>query len=192
MSEDTQNSEQTISTKIARLAEECGWNQEEFARKAGLNRQTIRQILQEGDRSLRNSTISSCAQALGLAVNDLRTLPLDRLITRIRQPKPDADENRPKSLLEQATQPELIAWIDRNTDRATEMSQEEMEELLSHQRDSGGPLANPGVEHFVIAIERKRRVIEQIHTIFGTEYIDLVESFIQLVYEKVAPYEDRR
>ena len=43
-----------LSAKIARLIEERGWNQEEFARTAGLNRQTVRHILQPGgNRRLR-------------------------------------------------------------------------------------------------------------------------------------------
>ena len=34
-----------LAVKIARLVEEHGWNQEDFARNTGLNRQTVRQIL---------------------------------------------------------------------------------------------------------------------------------------------------
>jgi transcriptional regulator with XRE-family HTH domain len=73
-----------LAAKIARLVEEKGWNQEDFARSTRLNRQTIRQILQPtGDRSLRNSTVHRCADALGLSVLELRTLPLDRLLARV-------------------------------------------------------------------------------------------------------------
>jgi len=54
-----------LSGKIARLVEERGWNQEDFARSTQLNRQTIRQILsQNGQRRLRNATVSACAKAL--------------------------------------------------------------------------------------------------------------------------------
>ncbi len=49
--------------KIARLVEERGWNQEEFAGITRLNRHTVRQILLAGDRRLRNATISACARA---------------------------------------------------------------------------------------------------------------------------------
>ena len=62
-----------LAAKIARLVEERGWNQEEFARIARVNRHTARQILLgSADRSLRNSTVLACAAALGLAVSDLR------------------------------------------------------------------------------------------------------------------------
>jgi putative molybdopterin biosynthesis protein len=61
-----------LAARIARLVEERGWNQEEFARIARVNRHTARQILlQTAGRSLRNSTILACARALGLSVEDL-------------------------------------------------------------------------------------------------------------------------
>ena len=45
-----------LANKIARLVEERGWNQEDFARISKLNRHTIRQILQGGPkRRLRNA-----------------------------------------------------------------------------------------------------------------------------------------
>ena len=45
-----------------------------------LNRHTVRQILHGGPkRRLRNATVSQCADALGLTVSELRTLPIERL-----------------------------------------------------------------------------------------------------------------
>src|SRR6266487_3710853 len=85
----------SLVAKIARLVEEKGWNQEDFSKISGLNRQTIRQILQpSGDRSLRNSTVQKCARALGLSVNDLRTLPLERLLSRITDRTPINNDDR--------------------------------------------------------------------------------------------------
>src|SRR4051812_37307331 len=56
-----------LASKIARLVMERGWNQEEFARIARLNRHTVRQILVgDGPRRLRNATIGACAHALGV------------------------------------------------------------------------------------------------------------------------------
>lgn len=180
-----------LTAKIARLVEERGWNQEDFARMAGLNRQTVRQILHpDGGRRLRNATVSACARALGLTVNDLRNLPLDRLLARMHgQSAPDDTAHR--RLYEQATQPELRAWIERNPDRAARLSEAELDELLSLQ-GTGGPLTSFGVEHFVEQIERRRRLIERVEVIAGTEYVNLLEQLVDLLYEKVQPYGDRR
>jgi transcriptional regulator with XRE-family HTH domain len=180
-----------LSQKIARLVEERGWNQEDFAREAGLNRQTIRQILQpNGARRLRNATVSACARALGLSVNELRQFPLERLLLRMISPPPADSGDASRRLYEQATQPQLLGWIERNPERARQLTSEEIDELLSLQ-GTGGPLTSIGVEHFVDVIERKRTLIEQVHAVAGTEYLDVLEKLVGLMYEKVQPYGDQ-
>ena len=180
-----------LATKIARLVEERGWNQEEFARIANLNRQTIRQILvPTGDRRLRNATIAACARALNLTVNELRTLPLERLLPRMHGHHPANGDEQMRRLYEQATQPELLAWIERNPERARQLSPDELDELLSLQ-GTGGPLTTIGVDHYVGLIERKRKLMQKVQAVAGTEYIDLLEQLVELMYEKVQPYGDR-
>ena len=41
-------------------------------------------------------------------------------------------------------------------------------------------------------IERKRGLKEKIEAIAGTEYLDLLEQFVQVLYEKIQPYADRK
>src|SRR6516165_11227675 len=100
----TQTGNHDLAAKIARLVEERGWNQSDFARIANLNLQTIRQILvPSGDRRLRDATIGACARALGLTVNELRTLPLERLLGRMHNPRPVAADPARHRLYEEAT-----------------------------------------------------------------------------------------
>jgi transcriptional regulator with XRE-family HTH domain len=180
-----------LAAKIARLVEERGWNPEDFARITQLNRQTVRQILQgNGDRRLRNATIGRCAKALGLTVSELRSLPLERLLPRMNARQPASGDELLHRLYEAATQPELLAWLERNPDRARQLDNEEIDELLSLQ-GTGGPLTSFGVEHFIGLIERKRKLVQQLHAIAGTEYLDLLEQMMGLIYEKVQPYGDR-
>jgi transcriptional regulator with XRE-family HTH domain len=182
-----------LVTKIARLVKERGWNQEDFARHADLNRQTARQILlMLGDRRLRNATISACARALGLTVSELTEVPLDRLLSRMNQTPGESlpDDIGLQRLYEQATQPELRGWMERNSDRAKQLTESEIDELLSLQ-GTGGPLTSLGVEHFVQVIERKRKLIEQVHAIAGTEYLDVLEKLVELMYDKIQPYRNR-
>jgi transcriptional regulator with XRE-family HTH domain len=175
-----------LANKIARLVEEKGWNQEDFARATQLNRHTVRQILQGGPkRRLRNATVGSCADALGLTVSELRTLPLDRLLPRMHG-KPAADEESLKLLYERATLPDLVSWLERNRDRAIEMRADEVQELLEMQAP-GGPLEKLGVENFVELIERRRRLVCRVKEIACTEYLDFLEQFVKLIHEKVKP-----
>lgn len=181
-----------LAVKIARLAEERGWNQEDFVRHSGLNRQTVRDILQPNDdRRLRNATIGACARALGLTVSELRNQPLERLLPRMNLQTPTEADAVLRRLYEQATQPELIAWIERNPERACQLTHEDIDELLSLQ-GTGGPLTAVGVEHFVDIIERKRKLLAKIHAVAGTEYLDLLERFVELLYDKVQPYGERK
>jgi transcriptional regulator with XRE-family HTH domain len=180
-----------LAAKIARLVEERGWNQEEFARIARVNRHTARQILLgSADRTLRNSTILACARALGLSVNDLRSLPLDRLLPLMRDAQPADGEAGLRRLHEQATQPELVAWLERNPDRARRLSADDRNELIALQ-DAAGPLKTFGVEGFIQRLERRRKIVERIHSIAGTEYLDLLEQLVELIHEKVQPSRDR-
>src|SRR5262249_12421976 len=144
-----------LAEKIARLVQERGWNQEEFARIARLNRLTVRHILQEGKRRLHNATVGACAAALGFSVSELRDLPLEALLTRLRTSGAEQHTQARRRLYEQATQPELLAWIERNPERAGQLSPADLDELLSLQ-GTGGPMTAFGVEHFVDLIERKR------------------------------------
>jgi len=170
----------SLAEKIARLAEERGWNQEEFARRTGLNRHTGRKILLAGGpRKLHNATISACAAALGLSVHDLRNLPLDQLLPRVRRGH------------EQATQPELVRWLEDHPDRAAGLRPGEVDELLSLQ-GTGGPLTREGVEHFVDQIERRRKLVEQVEAVAGTEYLELLEQFVAVLFDKVQPYQEKR
>jgi hypothetical protein len=176
-----------LCCKIARLVQERGWNQDAFARLAKLHRLTIRNIFQGGPRRLHNATVSSCARTLGLTVGDLQTLPLDRLLERLNASSAPPDRGR---LFDQATQPELLSWLERNSERAGRLTAQELDELLSLQ-GTGGPLTAFGVAHFVDLIERKRRLMEQVAAVAGTEYLDFLEKFVQLLYEKIQPYRDR-
>jgi transcriptional regulator with XRE-family HTH domain len=175
-----------LANKIARLVEERGWNQETFAQIARLNRHTVHQILHGGPkRRLRNMTVEKCAKGLNLTVNELRNLPLERLLPRMHG-KPAADDESLKLLRERAALPELVAWLERNDTRAAELRPDEVQELLDMQQP-GGPLEKIGVEHCVELLERRRQLVCRVKEIAGTEYFEFLEQFVKLVYEKVKP-----
>jgi transcriptional regulator with XRE-family HTH domain len=179
-----------LAVKIARLVQERGWNQEDFARNTRLNRHTVRQILSSrGHRRLRNATIRACARALSLTVNELRTLPLERLLPRMNEGHPANGVAPLRRLYERASQPELVAWMERNSDRAQQLSDAEVDELLALQ-EVPDALNAVGVEGFVQRLERRRRLLQQVHALAGTEYLDLLEQLVTLLFEKVQPRKD--
>jgi transcriptional regulator with XRE-family HTH domain len=176
-----------LAGKIARLVEERGWNQEDFARIANLNRHTVREIIKNGGgRRLRNATVSQCAAALDLHVNELRDLPLERLLPRMHGKKQPEDEGGLKLLFQRATMPDLLGWLERNSDRAAQLTQCEAEELLGMEGTTGA-LARVGVEHCVEVIERKRRLMRRVAAIAVTDYVDLLEQMVGLIFDKIQP-----
>ncbi len=190
MTEHPPNSPELLASKIARLIKERGWNQEDFARIANLNRQTVHTIMNEGNRKLRNATVSACARALGLPVNDLYNLPVERLLARLNGQFAAGNDAALQLLYEKATQPELLAWIERNQERARQLTPEEIDELLVLQ-GAGGPMTGFGAERFVEMIERKRRLVEQVRAVAATEYVEVLEKLVALMYEKIQPYGNR-
>jgi transcriptional regulator with XRE-family HTH domain len=201
-----------IAHKIARLAQERGWNRNDLARHASLSRNTVSQIMSP-DRSprLRNATVRACAEALGLAVSQLREWSLDQLLDAeakaaqrtfsdsgdqedaspaLADPHPAYTATATSLAYEHATQPELEKWIARNPERARRLSAEEMDELLSLQ-GTGGHLTAHGLEYFLGLMERRRKLHRQLDIVAGTEYIALVEQLLGLLADKVQPYRDR-
>lgn len=174
-----------LTEKIARLVEERGWNLETFARVAGLHRNTLRPVLARTAKKLHNATVRKCADALGVSVHELTEWPVERLLPRVRQGL--AGKIGLERLLEEAGQPELHHWAERNPERAALLSTGEIDELLSLQ-GTGGPLTQFGVEHFVRLIERKRELKRRLEIIAGTEYLDLVEKIVDLIFDKIQPY----
>jgi len=176
----------SLASKIARLVEERGWNQEDFARITKLNRQTVRQILLGQGRKPHNATVQACAKALGLSVSELRTLPLDQLLPRMHGITVRDGEGVLQRLLENAQNADLLAWLERNADRARQLSANDVDELLALQ-EHGSALTAIGVERFIELLERKRELLDRIRILAGTEYLGLLEQLVELLYDKVNP-----
>jgi lambda repressor-like predicted transcriptional regulator len=180
------DSDASLSGRIAALVRERGWCQKEFARRAGLSVQTVREILERScPRRLRNRTIFGCAQALGISVAELRG---DN-----GAHSKDAANGNGRSLLEEdlrydlATQPQVKEWLQNQRTEATQYSREEIGELLSIQ-GTGGPLTVDGLAAARRLVERKRELIQRVHVIAGTEYLGLLESVVSWLFQRIQPY----
>ncbi len=177
-----------LCAKISRLAQELGWNQQTFARLTKLNRLTIAHILGGQPHRLHNATVQACALAFGIGPYELRTESIERLLPKVRPTRSAAEQRR--RLFEQAMQPEVRLWMEQHPDRAAELTAEELDELMSLQ-GVGGPLTPFGVAEFVQRLERRRSLIQKVIAVSGTEYVEMLEAFVQLLFEKVQPYRDR-
>jgi transcriptional regulator with XRE-family HTH domain len=175
-----------LSSKIAALVRERGWSQKEFARRAGLSRQTIREILEQTcRRRLRNRTIFGCARALGMCVS--------QLCQEDCTPGPSVAEEGLMPMLTEdlrydlATQPQVKRWLEERKNEAGKYTQAEVTELLSMQ-GTGGPLTADGLRVALEQLDRKRKLFDRVHVVAGTEYLGLLERLVEWLYERVQPY----
>lgn len=177
-----------IAQKISELVQDKGWNQERFAHETGLNRQTVRKILNREEIKLRNSTLAACANALGLKVHELRDHSIDRLRLRVLNKQtlvPDDDVLN--KVLEHVTQPELHFWIERNPERSRSLTTDEWHELLQMQGEDGA-LRRIGAEHFVQHMERRRELVHKVKEIANEKtFLDTLEQLVDLIHEKIQP-----
>ena len=172
----------TIQNKISSLVEERGWNQEEFARITRLHRHTIRKILLGPAFKLRNATIESCARALGISVHDLHHRPLDLLLHQIRQSNVPELGKHFQRLQDQAYQPDLKSWIERNPERARTLSSKDADELVLFQKS--GNFNTSSLEAFVIRLERKRRLLEKINHLKSSKNLEILEQMVDLMHQQ--------
>ena len=161
-----------LVAKIARLAEENGWDLSAFMRNASLHRATAQQILAGSARRLHETTVRSCADAFGVTPMELRCEPIEKLIEKMRAPKEASEEMQAV----RAAHPAL--------------STEDIEELRA-LKEERGPLTPFALADHARRLERRRRLVNKAATVAETEYVDLLEQFVDLLYEKVQPYADR-
>ncbi len=86
-----------------------------------------------------------------------------------------------------ATQPQVRQWLEDQGTQAARYTQDEIGELLSMQ-GTGGPLTAEGLQAALRLLDRKRRLIERVHVIAGTEHLGLLEGIVDCLFERVQPY----
>src|SRR5205823_11971983 len=98
------------------------------------------------------------------------------------QAPPEGEDNL-KRLYEHARHPEFRGWLDRNTDRARQLTPEEIGELLAFEAE--GAITRLGVERLIEMMERRRELIDRVRLVAGSEYLDLLERFVEVLYDRV-------
>jgi hypothetical protein len=96
-----------------------------------------------------------------------------------------------RRLREEATEPELLAWVEDNPDRARRLSSDEVNEVLDLQA-AGGSATVSDIDQLVERIERRRALVQRVTALAGSQYLDLLEQFVALLFEKVQPHSERR
>lgn len=168
-----------LADKLARLVLEKGWTQQQFAAAAGLNRLTVRRILERRPSWLRGDTVKACATALGFTVDEVTHTPLPTLLARLQTP---ANTSNDEYL--QQRQPQLAEWLAANPKH--DLTADEIAEVASIQ-GVGGQLSEEGVRHFIDRVRRKRVLLRHVEILAGTPYLEMLEELTSLMLAKLTP-----
>jgi transcriptional regulator with XRE-family HTH domain len=158
---------QHVRENLRRLLAQMGWTIDEMARKTGLDRRTIRGIL-EGTIRPQARTLHRLAQGMGVPSNELFLDPAQLLYRHFdRQTNPVVAEVVQEH-------PELFAgWTEGDFDE------------LRSRVGTGGPLTAEGTTAAAVQMNRDRGLHEKLAMLLETSQADLIRSIIEVMHKKV-------
>ena len=158
---------QHVRENLRRLLTQLGWTIEEVARRTGLDRRTIRGIL-EGTIRPQARTLHRLAQGMGVPSNELFLDPAQLLYRHFdRQTNPVVAEVVQEH-------PELfVGWTEGDFDE------------LHSRVGTGGPLTAEGTTAAATEMNRNRGLHEKLALLLESSQADLIRSIVEVMYEKV-------
>jgi transcriptional regulator with XRE-family HTH domain len=152
---------------LRRLMAAHGWTTDQVAAETGLDRRTIKAIL-DGRHKSHPRTIKRLADGLGVTVDEFFVEPSQLLYRQFdRRTNPAVDE-----LL--ASRPGLFA----------DWTSADFEELHSRV-GTGGPLTVEGVQEAVRRMNLHREIHEKLAVLLESSQADVVRGIVDLLYAQV-------
>jgi transcriptional regulator with XRE-family HTH domain len=155
-----------IASNIRRLMAREGLTYEDVVQATGLDERTIRGLMR-GENRPHARTLNKLALGLGVSVDELFGLPSSfdqREFDRATNPVADCVAK---------SHPEVFdGW-----------SPADFDELAS-RFGTGGELTEAGTLAVAAAMNRKRRVLEQVAFLLETNEADLLADFVALLYDR--------
>ena len=158
---------QHVRENLRRLLAQMGWTIEEMARKTGLDRRTIRGIL-EGTNRPQARTLHRLAQGMGVPSNELFLDPAQLLYRRFdRQTNPvvaDMVEEHPEL---------FVGWTEGDFDE------------LHSRVGTGGALTAEGTAAAALQMNRNRGLHEKLALLLESGQADLIRSIVEVMYKQI-------
>jgi len=157
----------SLGENLRRLMSRHGWTIEELVAKSGVDRRTIRAIL-EGRSKPQPATLHRLAAGLGISADEFFLDPAQLLYRRIdRQTNP---------LVQEAveTSPELFArWTEADFDE------------LHSRFGAGGCLTAEGVQQAAQEMNAKHALHEKLSVLLESSHAEVVRGILELLYKQV-------
>ncbi|GAB6164991.1 hypothetical protein JCM19992_09910 [Thermostilla marina] len=159
--------ENKVGENLRRLMSQMELTIAEVSRKTGLDKRTIRGIL-EGSKKPHPKTIGRLAQGLGVAVDEFYLEPSQLLFRRF----------------DRQTNPLLTEFVTTHPDWFKDWSPAEFDELVSRV-GTGGPMTTIGISEAVQRMNRRRELQQKVAVVMETDLADLLADVIERFYRQV-------
>jgi transcriptional regulator with XRE-family HTH domain len=158
---------QHVRENLRRLLTQLGWTIDEVAQRSGLDRRTVRGIL-EGTLRPQARTLHRLAQGMGVPSNELFLDPAQLLYRHFdRQTNPvvaEVVQDRPEV---------FVGWTEGDFDE------------LHSRVGTGGPLTAEGTAAVAVEMNRNRGLHEKLALLLESSQADLIRAVVEAMYDKV-------
>jgi transcriptional regulator with XRE-family HTH domain len=155
------------AANLRRLLAQQGLTVDQLSRRSGLDRRTLRGILQ-GAKHPQPRTLHRLAAGLGVPVDELFQCPALLIHRRF----------------DRQTNPVVARFIETHGEMFRDWSEAEFDELYS-RFGHGGALTDEGARQAAEAMNRRRQVQQRVALILETAEADLLEAMVEALYRRV-------
>jgi transcriptional regulator with XRE-family HTH domain len=158
---------QYVQENLRRLIAQLGWTIAQVAEKSGLDRRTIRGLL-EGTSRPHARTLHRLARGLGVPSNELFLDPATLLYRHF----------------DRQTNPVVVQVVEEHPELFRGWTEAEFDELHSRV-GTGGPLTAEGAVAAAAQMNRNRGLHEKLAVLLESGQAELIRSIVEVMYEKV-------
>jgi transcriptional regulator with XRE-family HTH domain len=152
---------------LLRLMAAAGMSAEQVMEKTGVDKRTIRAILNRAHRP-HARTLHRLARGLGVSIDEFFVDPSRLLFRRF----------------DQQTNPVIAEIVEQHRELFSNWTEADFDELYSRVA-TGGPLLPEGALTAVRNMNRKRELTERFWVVLETSYAELMGGIVDLFYGKV-------
>ena len=186
-----------LAVQLQSLRLRRGWTLHEVASRAGLSRTTLMQLEQERIQKPQANTLHRLARALEVspevlwpqeAVPPSPAKPAFPLVWHNPSLSNSLQGQHEVSSFDRLTNPEVANLAENEPEHFRDWTETEWSELYSTM-GMGGALTREGVRSVALAINRKRKVLEQLEIVLETHLGEVAIALVERLFQMVSATE---
>ncbi len=189
----TSTQENYTGNRVRQLRKARGWDQKELAGRAGISRTTLIALENGKTETPRLATLEQLSAAFKVSVRDLcdsaiavRQLPTVEFVAKELAGLPTDEDSEAARHFDQLTNPVVKQVAAESPTLFSGWDEADWNELYS-TFGTGGQLTEFGVRQTAAKINQRREILRKLCIVLETEYSDLAEEMIELLYRRTQP-----